>query len=305
MVQAGLGKVYDVYMRIVLARFDDMALRVLSHDDPGMEPLREKLKRHVRQAEMLGLPYWAFAIGSDPVGVVSVGTEPVMLYASVGTKLSLIRVVDYGKPLEVLEEFAAGAMAITRENDTEYSYISFPVAQEGVEDVFKKEGFQELADTYRMACDLGSYDPSGVLRLERVERGELDGFIELAIECMGGSPDVVLTMVLKNLRGMPENLLDLWFSLEKFFVVYDGEEPVGILDLNVKEGVVSNVGVATAHRGKGYGREIMLHGLKTLAEEGVEKASLRVHVDNKVAIGLYESLGFSAEDRIKHLIWCK
>ena len=300
-----MRKVFDAYLRMVLSRVEDMALRVLAHDDPGMDPLREKLKRHVQQAEMLGMPYWAFAIGSDPVGVVSVGTEPVMLLAPVGTKLSLIRVVDYGKPLEVLEEFASGAMAITRENDAEYSHVSFPAALEGVEDVFKKEGFQELADKYRMACDLGSYEPSGSLRLERVERGELERFIELVIECMDGSPDVMLTMILKNLKGMPENLLDLWFSLEKFFVVYDGEEPVGILDLNVKEGGVNNVGVATAHRGRGYGREIMLHGLKTLAEEGIERASLGVHVDNKVVIGLYESLGFSAEDRIKHLIWWK
>jgi ribosomal protein S18 acetylase RimI-like enzyme len=282
-----------------------MALRVLAHDDPGIELLREKLKRHVRQAEMLGLPYWAFATGPDPVGVVSVGTEPVMLFASVGTKLSLIRVVDYGKPLKVLGEFTAGAMGITRENGAEYSYVSFPAAQEGVEDVFKKEGFQELADKYRMACDLESYEPSGSLRLERVERGELERFIELVIECMDGSPDVMLTMILKNLKGMPENLLDLWFSLEKFFVVYDGEEPVGILDLNVREGGVNNVGVATTHRGRGYGREIMLQGLKTMAEEGVKRARLGVHVDNKVAIGLYESLGFTAEDRIKHLIWWK
>lgn len=37
----------------------------------------------------------------------------------------------------------------------------------------------------------------------------------------------------------------------------------------------------------------------------MERASLQVHVDNNVAIGLYESLGFTAEDRIKHLIWWK
>ena len=43
-----------------------MALRVLAHDDPGIEPLKERLKRHVQQAEMLGLPYWAFAMGLDP-----------------------------------------------------------------------------------------------------------------------------------------------------------------------------------------------------------------------------------------------
>jgi len=279
-----------------------MTLRVLAHDDPEVEPLKEKIKRHIQQAEMLGMPYWTFAVGPDPVGVVSVGTEPVMLFAPVGTQLSLIRVIDYGKPPEVLEELASGAMAITRENEAEYSYMILPAAQEKVEDIFKREGFQVLADTYRMTCDLASYEPSGGLRLERVEREELERFIDLAIECMGESPDVILTMILKNLRGLPENLLDLWYSLEEFFVVYDGEAPVGILDLNVKEGVVSNVGVLPAHRGRGHGREIMLHGLRRLVEVGLEKASLRVHVDNKVAIGLYKSLGFSAEDRIKHLI---
>lgn len=279
-----------------------MTLRVLANDDPEVEPLKEKIKRHVQQAEMLGMPYWTFAVGPDPVGVVSVGTEPVMLFAPVGTRLSLIRVIDYGKPPEVLEEFASGAMAITRENEAEYSYMILPAAQEDVEDIFKREGFQVLAHTYRMNCDLVSYEPSGGLKLVRVEREELERFIELAIECMGESPDVILTMILKNLRGLPENLLDLWYSLEEFFVVYDGEVPVGTLDLNVKEGVVSNVGVLPAHRGRGHGREIMLHGLRRLVEVGLEKASLRVHVDNKVAIGLYKSLGFSVEECIKHLI---
>jgi ribosomal protein S18 acetylase RimI-like enzyme len=72
--------------------------------------------------------------------------------------------------------------------------------------------------------------------------------------------------------------------------------------MRLMEGGMSNVGVLPAHRGRGHGREIMLHGLRRLVEVGLEKASLRVHVDNKVAIGLYKSLGFSVEDRIKHLI---
>ena len=119
---------------------------------------------------------------------------------------------------------------------------------------------------------------------------------------------MVLTMILENLkkmRGVSEDLLDLWYGLETLYQVYANGELIGILDLNVKEGVVGNIGVAPKHRGKGYGRQIMLFGLRKLEEERRERASLRVHVDNERAIRLYKSLGFSVDNRIKHLIWRK
>jgi len=34
-----------------------MFLKILSNDDPELEPFKEKLSRHVRQAEVLDMPY--------------------------------------------------------------------------------------------------------------------------------------------------------------------------------------------------------------------------------------------------------
>jgi ribosomal protein S18 acetylase RimI-like enzyme len=250
-----------------------------------------------------------FFEGGDPVGVVDVGREPVMLLEPPGTPLSTVRAVDPDRPSETLEEFAERSLELSREKGVEYSYFSAPARHEAVVSAFEKAGFLELADTFRMVCQLkGSYEPSGGLRFEGVGREELDDFIEHAIECMSGSPDVILTMVLENLKqlkGTFEELLDLWYGLETLFQVYADGELVGILDLNVKEGMVGNIGVTTTHRRKGYGRQIMLFGLRKLMEEGRKQASLRVHVDNGRAINLYKSLGFSATDRIKHLIWRK
>ena len=286
-----------------------MFLKILSNDDPELEPFKEKLSRHVRQAEVLDMPYWVFFEGSDPVGVVDVGREPVILLEPPRTPLSTVRAINPDRPRETLEEFASRSLELSREKEVEYSYFSVSTGHDAVVSAFEEVGFRELADTYRMVCPLqGPYEPSGGLRFEGVKREELDVFIEHAIECMSGSPDVILTMILENLKklkGTYEELLDLWYGLETLFQVHADGELVGILDLNVKEGVVSNIGVAPKHRGKGYGRQIMLFGLRTLEEEGRERASLRVHVDNGRAISLYESLGFSVADRIKHLIWRK
>ena len=68
---------------------------------------------------------------------------------------------------------------------------------------------------------------------------------------------------------------------------------------------VSNIGVAPRHRGKGIGRQIMLFALRTMKEEGLEEAGLRVHVDNKPAIHLYKTLGFGVKERNSALIWRK
>jgi ribosomal protein S18 acetylase RimI-like enzyme len=286
-----------------------MVLNMLSNDDPDLEPFKEKLSRHVRQAEMLGMTYWVFFEGVDPVGVVDVGEEPVMLLEPPGTQLSTVRVVDPDRPRDTLEEFAKRSLELSREKGVDYSYFSVPARNEEIVSAFEEAGFRELADTYRMVCRLeGPFEPSGGLRFEAVGREELEGFIDHAIDCMSGSPDVVITMILenlKNLTGISDELLDLWYSLETFFQVYTDGEVVGILDLNMREGVVSNVGVAPKHRGKGFGRQIMLFGLRKLVEEGRERASLRVHIDNGPAIRLYRSLGFAVVDRIKHLIWRK
>lgn len=281
-----------------------MNFKILSQDDPELESLREAVSRYVGQAEALGMKYWVFIEGSNPVGVVSVGKEPVRLIAPIGTLLSLVRVIDVHASRETLRAVATQAIRLSKEKGAEYSYIGLSTSCEEAVDQFTEAGFQDLGETFRMECPLDAdYEPSDALRFERVQRSDLNRFLQYMKEFMSGSPDAVLSMILDNIQEMPDKFLDQLYRLERFFSAYKGESVVGMLDLNVKEGTISNIGVAPEQRGKGYGRQIMLFGLGVLKGEGCARADLRVHVDNKAAIHLYETLGFTVTDQTKHLIW--
>ena len=94
---------------------------------------------------------------------------------------------------------------------------------------------------------------------------------------------------------------------EVFFAVLDGESVgcvgVGIdekynLERKVQTGEVFTIGVLKAHRRKGIGARLMLHGLERLRARGMTKAILGVEDENPTqAIRLYGKLGFSVKKR--------
>jgi ribosomal protein S18 acetylase RimI-like enzyme len=283
---------------------DNVTLRIISQDEPELQSFREKISKHIGQAEAQGMKYWVLLEDSNPVSVVTVGKEPVRLIAPIGTPLSLVRVLDTQASKETLRAIATQAIRLSEENGAEYSYIGLSARFEEAVLQFVEAGFQELGDTHRMECPLdAAYEPPDALRFERVQRSELNRFLQYMKGFMSGSPDIVASMILDNIRDMPDEFLDTWYGREHFYLAYKGESVMGMLDLGVKDCRISNIGVAPEQRGKGYGREIMLFGLGVLKEEGCERAHLRVHIDNEVAIHLYETLGFSVTDRNKHLIW--
>lgn len=284
----------------------DGFMRVYSRGDPGLEPFKEAVSRYVRQSELLGIPYWVFVEGQKPVGVLSVGREPIQLLEPPGTPMAITSLVDPGQPEGVLREFASRALEISEEREVEYVLAIFPFTYEGPIRMFKELGFSELDDAYRMTCPLDpSYEPSGALSFVRAGRGDIRCYIELAVELLSGSPDVTLSIALKNFLAVPDEFLDFYYSQEEFYFADVDGQTVGILNLNPSEGLISNIGVGPSQRGRGYGRQIMLFGLKTLKERGRERARLRVHVDNKPAVHLYESLGFDKSERYVTLIWRK
>ena len=62
---------------------------------------------------------------------------------------------------------------------------------------FKEAGFKELADTYEMECPLNAvYEPTDILRFEKVQRSDLNRYLQYMKEFMSGSPDIVLNMIL-------------------------------------------------------------------------------------------------------------
>ena len=57
-------------------------------------------------------------------------------------------------------------------------------------------------------------------------------------------------------------------------------------------GSIQNVGIVPEHRGNGLGKAIVLKSLQGFREEGLNYASLEVTALNRVAVRLYQSLGF-------------
>jgi len=285
---------------------EEMSTRILSHDDPELDEFKELLSRYTKGYEIMDMSYWVYLDESGPVGLIAVGKEPFQLFAPVGTPLSVIRILDYEKETETLRVFADRALQISQDHDVEYASTNIPSKYGEIIAYLEEWGFRLLSETYRMVCQLGeTQEFSTDLRFESVARDGVQDFLELTKKFMSGSPDNVLNMVLDNLLNISEDFLDVWYKIESLYIAYKDAEPVGILDINPNEGIISNIGVAPSFRGEGYGKQIMLFGMKKLKEQGNKQAHLRVHIDNKPAINLYESIGFNITDQRSTLIWEK
>ena len=66
----------------------------------------------------------------------------------------------------------------------------------------------------------------------------------------------------------------------------------------VKSPWIYDIELLESSRGKGYGRATMLAAELTVKEKGYSKLGLHVFGHNKVARGLYESLGFQTTNVI-------
>lgn len=279
-------------------------MRIFARDDPELRQFSERISRHTRQSEVMGMDYWVFVEGSDPVGVVSVGKEPIQLIEPPGTPVAILSLVDPKKPSRTIREFTEEAMAKMRENSVDYALAIINHRHSEPIKLFKEFGFHELDDAFRMTCSLkGNFEPSDILQYIRLERGDMRRFIELSVEFLRGSADVMLGIALGNFLKVSDEFLDFYYATEEFYFADANGDTVGIINLNPKEGLISNIGVDPEKRGRGYGTQIMLFGLKALKGRGCEKARLRVHVDNTPAVRLYEKLGFEKTDRYSTLIW--
>jgi ribosomal protein S18 acetylase RimI-like enzyme len=78
----------------------------------------------------------------------------------------------------------------------------------------------------------------------------------------------------------------LWFGIS--------ERPFS----GMKVGWIYDIEVLPSYRGKGVGEALMRHALKVSRERGFGQAGLMVNSKNKVALSLYEKLGFQTEFRI-------
>jgi len=279
-------------------------MRVYFHKDAEIKPFLEKFSKQTPQLEALRMPYWIFVQDSNPIGLVAVGKEPVQLIASPGTPMAIIHWIDTEQPKENIGNFARQALELATDRDIEYAMSVFPSDEDDAINQFRKIGFQDFDDSYKMVCQLdGNFKPSQELRFRQVQREEMRRFVEVAERFLSGSPDTMLRKALEHFPELPDEFLSFYYSQERFYFADEDQQTIGVLDFNSNRGLVSNVGVDPRQRGRGYGRQIMLFALQQLKNSGCKEAYLRVHVENKPAIHLYESLGFQKTERVKTLVW--
>lgn len=279
-------------------------VKVYSHNDPNAKPILEKVSKYTQQAEAMNLPYWVFAENSAPIGIVGVGKEPVQLLASPGTPMAIMRLIDTTQPKENIENFALEALKLAVQKNIEYALATFPVKEETAINQFKKANFQEFDDCYRMICQLDKdFELHSELEFKQVQKDEMRQFIKIAENFLQGSPDITLSKALEHLLELPDEFLNFYYSQEKFYFANKDQKTVGLINFNPSKGLISNVGVDPKQRRKGYGKQIVQFALEQLRNSNCKQAHLRVHVENKAAIHIYESLGFVKAERYKTLIW--
>ncbi len=78
--------------------------------------------------------------------------------------------------------------------------------------------------------------------------------------------------------------------------VYEASASVigyGILSVGAGEAHILNISVHPDYQGRGLGRELMAHLLDLARGHGADTAFLEVRPSNRVAVRLYESIGFN------------
>lgn len=148
------------------------------------------------------------------------------------------------------------------------------------------------------------------VRLETMTGGEYEAF--LAAEVVGYAKDKVEagTWSAEESLGLsrdafaellPQGPATLNHLVSTAFDKETGE-PVGLIWIHLREeagelrAFVYDVVVAEEMRGRGYGRAVMEAGAAQARDAGAKAIGLHVFGHNKVAIGLYDSLGYVATD---------
>ena len=109
----------------------------------------------------------------------------------------------------------------------------------------------------------------------------------------GLTPDEALAIAYEETeRLLPEGPAT---DQQLIWIAVADDEPVGSLWISTKSKVpfIYGIEVDHAHRGKGYGRAIMLAGEEECRRRGFEHLELNVFGNNTTAINLYTSLGYT------------
>jgi GNAT superfamily N-acetyltransferase len=231
----------------------------------------------VRRFEAAGFRAWpAASVHYD-------GTWVIRLTAGhTAKRLNSVNPLDPGDCRNLAERIARAA----RRFETYGRPLVFrmsPLAGAELEAHFDREGWGRFSESIVMAMPL-SDDTVGRV-MDQIPLKDMNRFITAAIQVHGSDPAVRpgLSEIIGSIA--PEAGL---------FVLEEAETPVasGICVHDGELAGLFEIATAKAQRHRGYGRRLVLSGLKWAKLRGARVGWLQVEADNEVAVGLYRSLGF-------------
>lgn len=134
------------------------------------------------------------------------------------------------------------------------------------------------------ALDKGRPRPGGRLRAEPLTEALGERWLTLYNKAFSAVPNAAT-------YGR-EELVEMLAKPGSCGLVLEGEEPVGIYELDFQTGEIEGIGLVEAARGRGLGRELLLLAMDLLAERGRDSCWLQVSTGNPAAYQLYQKTGF-------------
>jgi ribosomal protein S18 acetylase RimI-like enzyme len=149
-------------------------------------------------------------------------------------------------------------------------------------------GAEHQFSEYRMELDRVAFaqrqPPRRTIELRQADGGDLGALVGL----WTASRDIA--------EGEAREASAHWLGQEnqRLVIGWLQDEPVGMLRLHLDPSSVfiNSFRVHPVHRGRGYGRQILMGVLDQLLAEGWEHILIEVATDNMIACSLYESCGF-------------
>lgn len=178
---------------------------------------------------------------------------------------------------------------------------------------YEKSGFNLKAEEYFMNTQYAKLNESNYSITNGIEVVSMadvsnDELMDVVLETFRrGSDKWVMSMTESQQVGSAEAWLkrDETFDSDASIVFMDEGKVVGynIMRLEDDSVEVGPIGVLPSHRGKGFGRALLLESVRRLRSKEPESVWLTVSTDNAPAFELYSNLGFENKYQILIYTW--
>jgi len=154
-----------------------------------------------------------------------------------------------------------------------------------------KPDFTEYLMSYQES-DVPLNPDAAQIRLLRAERGDIESLARLGMKIFSESYEDAKSQISNTLAS--ENRIQ--------YLAVLGEKPVGLgaVSFDGLEASIYGLGISPEHRGKGYGRELLLLIISDIKRKGDYKITLEVDSRNDIAVKMYRKNGFAIERAINY-----